>query len=61
MLIAFLIVSMLIGLFLSIASDAFDMTTIALKVFFIGYTICSGILLLGAVWPYINNGQIRLF
>ena len=60
MLISYLVVSSLLGLFLSIIWSKASWPNVVIKMLFISWTLWSFLLLAASVWPLINNGSIKL-
>lgn len=60
MLIGYLLLSSVLGLFLSMIWTRKDWINACIKVVFIGWTLWSLLLLAAAVWPLINNGSVKL-
>jgi hypothetical protein len=60
MLIAFIVVSMLLGLFLSIVWNSTNLLNVVMKMVFWAYTLWAFLMLLAHLAPLINNGTLRL-
>jgi hypothetical protein len=61
MFIAFLITSVLFGMFISYIWSSEGFANVFCKMVFSFYTIWAILLLCGALWPTVNNGSVRLF
>jgi hypothetical protein len=61
MLIAFLITTVLFGMFISYIWSSKSFLDVIIKMVFSFYTIWAILLLAGAVWPMVNNGSMKLF
>lgn len=60
MLIAFIVVSTLVGLFLSIIWNSTNLLNLIVKMIFSSYTLWAAVMLLAQLAPMINNGTMRL-
>lgn len=60
MTIAYLLFALVLGVVASLAFKSNGAGNFFWKVAFMVFTLITGILLLGALWPYVSNGQIRL-
>lgn len=60
MLLSFLIVSVLFGMFLSFIWSSKGLANCVIKMVFSFYTIWAVLLLCGALWPLVNNGTVKL-
>lgn len=60
MLIAYLLLSSVLGLLLSMIWSKDTWHNAVIKVVLISWTIWSFLLLAAAVWPLINNGSVKL-
>ncbi len=61
MLLSFLIVSTLFGLFISFIWSSSGLPNVLVKMLFSFYTIWAILLLCGQLWPLVNNGSVKLF
>lgn len=60
MLTSYLVLSSVLGLFLSLVWSSKNWFNVAIKVALIGWTLWSLLLLAASVWPMINNGSVKL-
>lgn len=61
MLLAFVSVSFFIGLFMTFIWSSSGFANCLIKSAFAIYALWCAALLLGLLWPYINNGTMKLF
>jgi len=60
MLITYLVVSSFLGIALSLIWTSKDWPNAVIKICLISWTVWSLLLLAGSVWPFINNGSVKL-
>lgn len=61
MTIAFLFVTVFFGMFITYIWNSKTLLNLAIKIAMSFYTLWAILMLLAAVWPYVNNGKMQVF